>query len=104
MRRKLRYFPINTAHRGLLSSAGCNEKKSDYQKKLDGEAIASGSNADFIDRIFTKWSRDPNSVDEVRKRDLDGLNVYLKKISIVLFAVVARLLLRKNAHPGSEQQ
>lgn len=60
-----KYYLLKTTSRGLFHSPFYREKKSDSQQKLDGEAIANGSNASYMDQLYTKWARDPESVDAV---------------------------------------
>lgn len=60
-----KYYLFKTTTRGFFHSPFCKEKKSDSQQKLDGEAIANGSNASYMDQLYTKWARDPKSVDAV---------------------------------------
>lgn len=38
----------------------------DRSVNLKVDSFANGSNASYIERLYRKWSKDPNSVDEVK--------------------------------------
>lgn len=80
-----KYFMLKKiTSRGFFHSPLSREKKSDSQQKLDAEAIANGSNASYMDQLYTKWARNPKSVDGVSNEIAIALLLFAPCVSISL--------------------
>lgn len=59
-----RFTKVKVCRRSL--QVGRALKGEDKSDKAASDSFANGSNATYIDRLYRKWVKDPNSVDEVK--------------------------------------
>lgn len=56
---------IDITRRSLQITKALSARK-DRSSNLKVDSFANGSNASYIERLYRKWAKDPNSVDEVK--------------------------------------
>lgn len=60
------YSRYNAARRSLVIASKLYSKKTRTPDESD--SLANGSNAIYIDKLYSKWSKDPGSVDQVNEQ------------------------------------